>query len=101
MCSVILLEHLHHELMRLVNLNTDMATALEKRLSNIDESIKDIKKKMDLELMAKDMVIDELQKMNGEQEEHIKHLEDRLDALENFVIDITSASTIGTRMFSP
>ena len=99
MCSVVLLEYLHDELLHLVNLNLELAHALDKKLSRIDEQLSSVKTKMNMEMIAKDIVIDELQRTNAEHEENIKHLEDRIDALENFIIDITSTQDIHHKAF--
>ena len=77
MCSVILLEYLHDELLHLANLNLEMAHTLDKKLSRIDEQLSSVKTKMNMEMIAKDIVIDELQRTNAEHEENIKHLENR------------------------
>ena len=99
MNSTILTEQLYHELLHLVDLNVRLTTGLDERLHKIDENIKSIKKKIAFELMAKDIVIDELQRINGEHEEHMKHLEDRIDALENFIIEITTNPNSRNKVF--
>ena len=39
MCSVVLLEYLHDELLHLGNLNLELAHVLDKKLSRIDEQL--------------------------------------------------------------